>query len=566
MVVLTSESLREWMSHADRNDEMCYSRRDGLFSSRIPAPSLTMWWNLAAGQHGTSSSWEISRNITFCETKMDFSSNISRFVRCVSIDWIVPRCFDWNYEISVPKRRSQSIFNQHFSNAFADTYESSPEWTFERIAWIDSWPSWSVPSRFVSFHSRLLRMDRQTTIFKHVRSSYVANSFFEYRVRKARLSPRIFPQRPHSLSLLFSDALHLDLFHELKVLCSIPITRLEIRCPKMRSPPCSSSSPTNSYAKNTTITSFTFDSRFFALKSLACTSFSHPRFWHFLNFVVEFSPSLFNVRWVRIVAGDDEIHSLLKKKELKAMIRECVHLRRVIIHLLGERLYLEETKNLEEEMCQLRPGLIFRIITTHFYWMFFVLFWKRDSNRSLNDCSPPTKTSHHRLVKDASLTKKATSLTWGRYLFVLSLYFKLQCLPFVDVLNAFSAGILPLLRHAQTQVPLANVQRMRFITNRYEIALFLKVQLWQTLVGECVHLERVTIQLVNRTNDWRASNFIQEERRKSQPTFNFWIKGFSLLSKEMPIFILRVEVRSFSLGYSPQIKHSLARRKSFRWD
>jgi hypothetical protein len=71
---------------------------------------------------------------------------------------------------------------------------------------------------------------------------------------------------------------------------------------------------------------------------------------------------------------------------------------------------------------------------------------------------------------------------------------------------------------------------VRFITNRYQIAAFLIVQ---TLIRECVSLERVTIQLVNRTNDWGASNFIQEELRKLQPGFIIRIEGFSLLSEKI---------------------------------
>jgi hypothetical protein len=39
--------------------------------------------------------------------------------------------------------------------------------------------------------------------------------------------------------------------------------------------------------------------------------------------------------------------------------------------------------------------------------------------------------------------------------------------------------------------------------------------------------------MVNRTNDWGASNFIEEELRKLQPRFIFRIEGFSLLSKEI---------------------------------
>ena len=71
---------------------------------------------------------------------------------------------------------------------------------------------------------------------------------------------------------------------------------------------------------------------------------------------------------------------------------------------------------------------------------------------------------------------------------------------------------------------MVNVQRVRFITVRSQIKMFLQVQLWQQLIIKCVHLDRVIIKMLNDGDYTRETASIEQNLRRLRPRMIFQIE------------------------------------------
>ena len=65
---------------------------------------------------------------------------------------------------------------------------------------------------------------------------------------------------------------------------------------------------------------------------------------------------------------------------------------------------------------------------------------------------------------------------------------------------------------------------MRFITARNRTETLLKVQLWQKLISECVHLEQVIIKIVDDGDYTNEAATIEQGLQQIRPGMSFQIK------------------------------------------
>lgn len=72
---------------------------------------------------------------------------------------------------------------------------------------------------------------------------------------------------------------------------------------------------------------------------------------------------------------------------------------------------------------------------------------------------------------------------------------------------------------------LVNVRHVRFITNRFRIETLLEIGQWVKLIGKCLHLERVTIQVMDHVEFMARGKKIEEELRQLRPGVIFRIKS-----------------------------------------
>jgi hypothetical protein len=172
------------------------------------------------------------------------------------------------------------------------------------------------------------------------------------------------------LSLWFKDQLNGSSFDDLTNLSNSRITHLHIHCGgTFVDPNRFEGHPDISVKnKNTTVTSFTLDLDYFPLRET--THVSSPNLLLFIRSALKFIGSLVNLRRLRLIITRDHLESILYVPRWQHWINECVHLERVIIHVVCNRIPTEKTKAFEEEMRKLRPGMIFRMQTIALNRMF----------------------------------------------------------------------------------------------------------------------------------------------------------------------------------------------------
>ena len=163
----------------------------------------------------------------------------------------------------------------------------------------------------------------------------------------------------HRLSIWFKNESKSHHFSLLLDLSSPQITRLEIRCPAYASIDFRTEYQLQHNMKNTTITSFVLDMEYYPRHQ---GEFRHDHYSpHLLNLALEFIKSLVSIRRVRFVTNRDNIKTLLQLNQWQQLIAECLSLERVIIQLVGNRDFTQEVANVEQELRQLRPSIVFRI-------------------------------------------------------------------------------------------------------------------------------------------------------------------------------------------------------------
>ena len=162
------------------------------------------------------------------------------------------------------------------------------------------------------------------------------------------------------LALWFNDETEWHLFRGLRDLSSPPITHLQIHCPgnhfiSLRN----EYQAQKHYAKNTTITSFMFDTEYYPVHRGGFHRHNHSS--QLVNSALDFIGSLTNVRRVRFVTNRSKIQTFLQLNEWQWLIGDCACLERVIIQLVDGGDFTREAKNIEQELCHLRPTIVFRI-------------------------------------------------------------------------------------------------------------------------------------------------------------------------------------------------------------
>jgi hypothetical protein len=137
------------------------------------------------------------------------------------------------------------------------------------------------------------------------------------------------------------------------------VTRLQVRCAGALGDQCISEETSSRYTRNTTIQSFIFDSGHYPLRSNR--DCSHDPRSCFLRSAGEFIRSLFNVRRVRFITDRFQIGTFLQIDQWRKMISQCPQLDRIIIQLLDDGDFRRQAELIEQDLRQLRAGLIFRI-------------------------------------------------------------------------------------------------------------------------------------------------------------------------------------------------------------
>ena len=162
-----------------------------------------------------------------------------------------------------------------------------------------------------------------------------------------------------SVSLWFDGEFQLFLLKNLLWSFSESVTRLEIRCAGAS---CDHSVPEYQQGRcvgSTTITSFIFDIGHYQWNW--DTSSPDDDSSCFSHSILNFIPSLINIRRVKFITSRYQIQTLLQVHPWRKLVTECDRLDQVIIQLVDDGDYTQEAANIERELRHLRPAIIFRI-------------------------------------------------------------------------------------------------------------------------------------------------------------------------------------------------------------
>ena len=77
--------------------------------------------------------------------------------------------------------------------------------------------------------------------------------------------------------------------------------------------------------------------------------------------------SLVNVQRMRFITNRSRIDTHLEVDEWTGLINKCVRLDRVIIQLVTDDDFSKAAKNIEQELCRIRPAIIFRVKSVQFH-------------------------------------------------------------------------------------------------------------------------------------------------------------------------------------------------------
>ena len=161
------------------------------------------------------------------------------------------------------------------------------------------------------------------------------------------------------LSLCYGAEFNFGRLLSLRSLSSGPITCLHIRCTDYISVHSSSTTQLHQHMPNPKITSFNFDSAHYEWPGENDYPPHHSS--EVFTSVMEFIHSLVNVRHVRFITNRFHTETFFDIRAWQTLMRECVHLERVTIQRMDYAKFTGQVKKIEEELRQLRPGMIFRI-------------------------------------------------------------------------------------------------------------------------------------------------------------------------------------------------------------
>lgn len=177
----------------------------------------------------------------------------------------------------------------------------------------------------------------------------------QYPVKSARII-RSFPT-VRAVSLWFENEFRFAFLRDLPFLFYLPLTRLQIRCAGAASEQSPFDSRLKSGMTSTTITSFIFDSGHYPLSSDLSWSDNN----HFLNSAASFLRLLINLRRVRFITNRRQIETFSRIDLWKQLIANCLQLNRVIIQLMDDGDFTARARDIEEQLRNIRPRVIFRI-------------------------------------------------------------------------------------------------------------------------------------------------------------------------------------------------------------
>ena len=163
------------------------------------------------------------------------------------------------------------------------------------------------------------------------------------------------------LSLWLDDEYNSDLLQQLKNLSSYPVTHLHIRCANDCLDYLESANCPLALVKNTTIISFTLDLEYYATGRGA--QFRSLNSCHFISSLLRFIKLLVNIRRLRLITTSNHLKSISEVSRWQYILGECAHLNRVIVQLKSHGDFKQEATDMEQELRQFRPEMIFRIIT-----------------------------------------------------------------------------------------------------------------------------------------------------------------------------------------------------------
>ena len=165
------------------------------------------------------------------------------------------------------------------------------------------------------------------------------------------------------VSLWFAFEFDTVLFLALRNVSPLRMTHLRIRCTGMRFFPFRTGKQQGGSSKNTTITSFIFDSTYKTTNPSERPAHGLPQVSPLVKLPIpmKFIASLRNVRHVRLIVDDDQAETFLEVDQWQQLISECVHLQRVTIKLLDEGHFTQQAVSIEQMLCRIRPGIRFRI-------------------------------------------------------------------------------------------------------------------------------------------------------------------------------------------------------------
>lgn len=162
------------------------------------------------------------------------------------------------------------------------------------------------------------------------------------------------------VSLLLGKAIDWYHFQWLaQILSDHSATRLRIRSAGMTCGHLHDKKALEPYIPNTSITSCVFDLGRYLLRWHRPCHRQNP--FCFLVSAMKFLHTTINLRRVKFMIGKSQTETFLQVLLWQQLISKCIHLDRVIIKVLDDGDYTQEAANIERELRQTRPGLIFQV-------------------------------------------------------------------------------------------------------------------------------------------------------------------------------------------------------------
>ena len=175
----------------------------------------------------------------------------------------------------------------------------------------------------------------------------------------------LLPYFPTARYVSFWFAFEFDfiLLLNLRHVSSHRMTDLHIHCTGVCFIPFRPGNQKAGSSKNTTITSFIFDSTYKTTNPTHRQPYEslHVSSLKKLPIPMKFIASLSHVRRVRLIVNPEEVQAFLEVDQWQQLINECLHLQRVTIQLADEGDFMQQAVNIEESLCRIRPEIIFRI-------------------------------------------------------------------------------------------------------------------------------------------------------------------------------------------------------------